>query len=134
MPNIHYFGQRSYEELPRYLAGWDVCLLPFARNEATRFISPTKTLEYMAAELPIVSTPITDVAEPYGHIVYLGDTPDEFISACEAAMASSPEERASRVVQMRQVLAGTSWDVTVAAMERLATEAIAGRTALRIPA
>jgi hypothetical protein len=66
--------------------------------------------------------------------VYLGDTPDEFISACEAAMASSPEERASRVVQMRQVLAGTSWDVTVAAMERLATEAIAGRTALRIPA
>jgi UDP-galactopyranose mutase len=131
LSNIHYFGQRSYEELPRYLAGWDVCLLPFARNEATRFISPTKTLEYMAAELPIVSTPITDVAEPYGHIVYLGDTPGEFVRACEAAMASSPEERASRAVQMRQVLAGTSWDVTVSAMERLLTEAMAGRTALR---
>lgn len=91
-PNIHYFGQRTYEELPRYLAGWDVCLLPFARNNATRFISPTKTLEYMAAELPIVSTPITDVAEPYGDIVYLGGTPEEFLAACEAAMASSPEE------------------------------------------
>jgi glycosyltransferase involved in cell wall biosynthesis len=134
LSNIHYFGQRSYDELPRYLAGWDVCLLPFARNDATKFISPTKTLEYMAAELPIVSTPITDVAEPYGHIVYLGDTPDEFIAACEAAMASSADERASRAAQMRQVLAGTSWEVTVAAMERLLTEAMAGRRALRVPA
>jgi len=133
-PNIHYFGQRSYDQLPGYLAGWDVCLLPFARNDATKFISPTKTLEYMAAELPIVSTPITDVAEPYGHIVYLGDTPEEFISACEAALASSPEERARRAVQMRQVLAGTSWDVTVANMEKLVTAAVAGKTALRVPA
>ncbi|HET6779276.1 MAG TPA: glycosyltransferase [Gemmatimonadales bacterium] len=132
--NIHYFGQRSYEELPRYLAGWDVCLLPFARNEATKFISPTKTLEYMAAELPIVSTPITDVAEPYGHIVYLGGTPEEFIRACEEAMSSSPEERAARAEQMRQVLAGTSWDVTVSAMDKLLAEAMAGRTALRVPA
>ena len=60
------------QELPRFLAGWDVCLLPFALNEATRFISPTKTLEYMAAEQPIVSTPITDVVEPYGDIVHIG--------------------------------------------------------------
>jgi UDP-galactopyranose mutase len=133
-PNIHYFGQRSYDQLPGYLAGWDVCLLPFARNDATKFISPTKTLEYMAAELPIVSTPITDVAEPYGHIVYLGGTPEEFISACEAALASSPEERARRAAQMRQVLAGTSWDVTVANMEKLVTAAVAGKTALRVPA
>jgi hypothetical protein len=88
----------------------------------------------MAAELPIVSTPITDVAEPYGHIVYLGDTPENFISACEAALASPPEERAGRAAQMRQVLAGTSWDVTVSAMERLLTEAMAARTALRVPA
>jgi glycosyltransferase involved in cell wall biosynthesis len=123
--NIHYFGQRSYDELPRYLVGWDVCLLPFARNEATRFISPTKTLEYMAAELPIVSTPITDVAEPYGHIVYLGNTPDEFLAACEAALGAPLEERASRAAQMRQVLAGTSWDVTVASMETLLAAAVA---------
>src|SRR5207248_11297814 len=85
-PNIHYFGQRSYAELPSYLAGWDVCLLPFARNEATRFISPTKTLEYMAAERPIVSTPITDVAEPYGDIVYLGDDAATFLAGCEQAL------------------------------------------------
>ena len=131
--NIHYLGQRSYDELPRYLAGWDVCLLPFARNDATKFISPTKTLEYMAAELPIVSTPITDVAQPYGNIVYLGDTPDEFVAACETALASSPEDREGRAEMMRQVLAGTSWDVTVSAMEKLLNQVMAGRT-IRVPA
>jgi UDP-galactopyranose mutase len=117
--NIHYIGQRSYQELPGYLAGWDVCLLPFARNDATRFISPTKTLEYMAAERPIVSTPITDVAEPYGDIVYLGDTPAAFLAACEAALRELPGERDRRIGRMRQVLAGTSWEVTVRAMEKL---------------
>jgi len=126
-PNLHYFGQRTYEELPRYLAGWDVCLLPFARNDATRFISPTKTLEYMAAELPIVSTPIQDVAEPYGGIVYLGETAQEFITACHKALTSSPAERAARTQQMREVLAVTSWDVTVSAMEELLTRALSYR-------
>jgi glycosyltransferase involved in cell wall biosynthesis len=126
--NIHYYGQRSYDDLPRYLAGWDVCLLPFARNDATRFISPTKTLEYMAAELPIVSTPITDVVEPYGDIVYAGDTPEAFQAACEAALAATPQERSRRATQMRRVLAGTSWDVTVSAMEKLLAAAVAKKT------
>ena len=121
--NIHYFGQRSYQELPRFLAGWDVCLLPFARNEATRFISPTKTLEYMAAERPIVSTSITDVAEPYGDIVYLGDTAGEFVAACERALTDSAGERDSRFARMRQVLARTSWDATAAAMSQVLEQA-----------
>ena len=133
-PNLHYLGQRSYEELPRYLVGWDVCLLPFARNDATRFISPTKTLEYMAAELPIVSTSIRDVADLYGDIVYLGDTPDEFLAACEQALASSAQERAARAQQMRKVLAGTSWEATASAMEQLLTAAVAGRMNFRVPA
>ena len=128
--NIHYFGQRTYDELPRYLAGWDVCLLPFARNDATRFISPTKTLEYMAAELPIVSTPITDVAEPYGDIVYLGNTPGEFLAACDAALKAGPAEQASRIAAMRRVLAGTSWDVTASAMEKLLAAAVVQKTAV----
>src|SRR3954449_11628489 len=123
-PNIHYFGQRSYDDLPRYLVGWDVCLLPFALNDATRFISPTKTLEYMAAERPIVSTPITDVAEPYGKVVYLGRTPAEFLAACEAALAAGPEERATRIAKMRRVLAQTSWDATAQAMEELIEQAV----------
>lgn len=117
--NIHYLGQRGYRELPSYLAGWDVCLLPFALNDATRFISPTKTLEYMAAERPIVSTPITDVAEPYGDIVYLGHTHAEFIDACERALAADEAEHAGRAVRMRAVLAQTSWDTTAQAMRAL---------------
>lgn len=128
-PNIHYMGQRSYAELPTYLTGWDVCLLPFARNDATRFISPTKTLEYMAAERPIVSTPITDVAEPYGNIVYLGDTPAAFIAACEQALAASEAEHASRIVKMRAVLARTSWDRTARAMDELITQVLAADSA-----
>ncbi|MFL5327433.1 MAG: FAD-dependent oxidoreductase [Gemmataceae bacterium] len=117
--NIHYLGQRAYADLPAFLCGWDVCLLPFARNESTKFISPTKTLEYMAAEKPIVSTPITDVAEPYGEIVYLGDTPESFLKACESAFNSSQEERAARFNAMRDVLARTSWDTTAAAMNEI---------------
>src|SRR5205807_4204720 len=103
LPNVHYFGQRAYQELPAFLTGWDVCLLPFARNDSTRFISPTKTLEYMAAEKPIVSTPITDVAEPYGHIVRLGETAEEFIAACDAALTAGADDHARRVGQMRAV-------------------------------
>lgn len=127
--NIHYAGQRSYQELPSYLAGWDVCLLPFARNEATRFISPTKTLEYMAAGKMIVSTPIRDVAEPYGQIVYLGDTHEEFIAACERALAAPESERAARVEKMHDVLSRTSWDATAIAMQREIAKAIEKRPA-----
>ena len=65
-PNIHYLGPKQYDGAAAYLAGWDVALLPFARNEATRFISPTKTPEYLAAGRPVVSTSIRDVVRPYG--------------------------------------------------------------------
>ncbi|HEX3878710.1 MAG TPA: FAD-dependent oxidoreductase [Bryobacteraceae bacterium] len=123
-PNLHYLGQRSYAELPAYVSGWDVCLLPFARNASTKFISPTKTLEYMAAEKMIVSTPITDVAEPYGDIVYLGATAEEFITACELALAAGADERQARTLRMKEVLKNTSWDRTVAAMEELIAETI----------
>ena len=128
-PNIHYVGQRKYQELPSYLAGWDVCLLPFARNDSTKFISPTKTVEYMAAEKMIVSTPITDVAEPYGHIVYLGDTHQQFIEACEEALAVSDEERNRRVALMHDVLSKTSWDNTAKEMSDLIRGVIEGKDA-----
>ncbi len=128
-PNIHYLGQKSYRELPAYLANWDVATLPFARNEATRFISPTKTLEYMAAEKTIVSTPITDVAEPYGKIVLLGGTPAEFIAGCAHAMSMDDRERSERVEKMRGVLARTSWDSTVAEMDSVLRAAEAARQA-----
>jgi glycosyltransferase involved in cell wall biosynthesis len=133
-PNIHYLGQRRYDELPPYLHGWDVSLLPFARNDATRFISPTKTLEYMAVERPIVSTPIADVAGPYRDIVYLGGDPAEFIAACEAAMSAPDGERAARAEAMRRVLARTSWDATAGAMERLVEEAVGRKSGAPAPA
>jgi len=118
-PNMHYLGKRQYAELPAYLSGWDVCLLPFARNRSTQFISPTKTLEYMAAEKMIVSTPVTDVVEPYGHIAYVGATTEEFIAGCEKAVSVGREERNARVRSMREVLSRTSWDATAAAMQKL---------------
>ena len=67
-PNIHYLGMKQYDELPTYFSGWDAAMLPFALNESTRFISPTKTPEYLAAGLPVISTPIRDVVRPYGEI------------------------------------------------------------------
>jgi UDP-galactopyranose mutase len=124
-PNIHYFGQQPYADLPRFLAGWDVCLLPFACNAATRFISSTKTLEYMAAEKPIVSTPITDVAEPYGAIIYLADSATAFIAACEEALLATPEELASRHKQMRHLVGSTSWETTAAQVRTLIEAAFA---------
>jgi UDP-galactopyranose mutase len=124
LPNIHYFGQRRYDELPRFLAGWDVALLPFALNEATQFISPTKTLEYMTAERPIVSTPIRDVVEPYGGIVLIAEARD-FETQCRRALTMPSAERASRSEAMRATVARTSWQATAKAMRALIDAAIA---------
>jgi protoporphyrinogen oxidase/glycosyltransferase involved in cell wall biosynthesis len=117
--NIHYLGQQSYKALPQFLAGWDVCLMPFALNEATRFISPTKVLEYMAAQLPIVSTAIRDVEQPYGGLVAIGHSHDEFVAHCEAALAQTPEQTRDMVARMRGIVAGTSWDATAERMRQL---------------
>ena len=109
--NIHYLGSKSYAELPAYIAGWDVALLPFARNEATRFISPTKTPEYLAAGKPVVSTSIRDVVHPYGQLglARIADTPREFVAAIEEALAEPP---APRLAAADALLARTSWDAT----------------------
>jgi glycosyltransferase involved in cell wall biosynthesis len=118
-PNIHYMGQQPYADLPRFLAGWDVCLLPFARNESTRFISPTKTLEYMAAELPVVSTDIADVIELYGEAVSIATDASEFISACESALNATQGRRTSKIQAMRRLVATSSWENTAEHMRRL---------------
>jgi len=109
--NIHYLGPKGYDELPHYVAGWDVALLPFARNDATRFISPTKTPEYLAAGRPIVSTSIRDVVRPYGKqgLVRIADDPQAFVQACTAAMAEDPVKR---ITQADAFLRQTSWDGT----------------------
>lgn len=118
--NIHYLGSKSYDELPKYIAGWDVALLPFAINDATRYISPTKTPEYLAAGKPVVSTPITDVIRPYGQmdLVRIAGTPQEFIAAIEDAL--SPEAAGKEWLErVDKFLAQTSWDQTWAGMSDL---------------
>ena len=117
--NIHWLGQQDYADLPAFIAGWDLCLMPFAINEATRFISPTKTLEYMAAGKSIVSTPIRDVVTPYGHVVRIADTPAAFGQACELALSQPAEAHEHEQVLRDTVLAGTSWDGTAARMAEL---------------
>ena len=122
-PNIHYLGGKDYQQLPAYIAGWDVALLPFARNDSTRFISPTKTPEYLAAGRPVVSTAIRDVVRPYGDLglVRIADTVAEFVSACETALR---EDRVARQREADRYLTGLSWDATQARMEALIADVL----------
>jgi glycosyltransferase involved in cell wall biosynthesis len=126
--NIHYLGAKSYADLPAYLAGWDVALLPFARNEATHFISPTKTPEYLAAGKPVVSTSIRDVVRPYGQqgLARIADTPAAFVTAVEEALA---EDAVSRIRAADAFLTHMSWDGTWRRMHAIIEESRAGREA-----
>lgn len=126
--NIHYLGGRPYTALPDYMAGWDVALMPFAINEATRFISPTKTPEYLAAGCPVVSTPIVDVVRHYGSLtgVSIADTPEEFVAACEAAIKTRPAGNAWRDEADAQLARG-SWRSTALEMTALIDAEIASR-------
>ena len=123
-PNIHYLGGKSYQELPAYLSGWQVALLPFAINESTEFISPTKTPEYLAAGKPVVSTPIRDVVRPYGEqeLVHIAGTTTEFIAAVEAALAQSDDEAWKQRVEA--FMAHISWDQTWQNMVNLIAQAV----------
>jgi len=126
--NIHYLGGKSYQELPKYLAGWDVTLLPFARNESTRFISPTKTPEYLAAGKPVVSTSIRDVIRPYGDekLVYIADAVPEFVEAIANALDQNQND-ATWQNRVDAFLSKNSWDRTWQQMNELIEHAIAAR-------
>ena len=119
LPNLHYLGKRQYSDLPAYLKAFDVATMPFARNAATRSISPTKTLEYMAAHKPIVSTPIPDVLRLYGGLVGIGDGPEAFVAAVEAALGEDAAARHARHTRELEVLARSSWDATAMEMQAL---------------
>jgi len=110
--NIHYLGGKNYKELPVYLSGWDVALLPFALNESTKYISPTKTPEYLAGGKPVVSTSIKDVIRPYGELglVHIADTPETFVAAIEKALAQRDD--ADWLRRTDEYLADISWDHT----------------------
>ncbi len=125
--NIHWLGSRKYDELPAYIAGWDVAILPFARNAATRFISPTKTPEYLAAGKPVVSTSIRDVVRPYGDggMVAIADTPDLFVAAVQRELTRCDRHWLARVDEH---LAGCAWDQTWRRMHEWMAHTIAAKT------
>lgn len=127
-PNIHYLGAKKYEQLPAYLSGWDVALMPFAMNESTQFISPTKTPEYLAGGKPVVSTPVKDVVRHYGHLegVAIAGTAEEFVSACER-MLDLPAD-GDWLGEADLLLSATSWSTTQARMSGLIAEVLGERT------
>jgi len=115
--NLHYLGQKSYSQLPNYLSGWDVAMIPFAINNSTKFISPTKTPEYLAAGVRVVSTPIRDVVRPYGMegLVSIASDADGFITAIELYL--NDEEKESWIEKSDKFLEDKSWDDTFKKMK-----------------
>jgi glycosyltransferase involved in cell wall biosynthesis len=124
--NLHYLGGRGYTELPAYLAHWDAAILPFALNESTRYISPTKTPEYLAAGKAVVSTPIRDVVRPYGEqdLVQIAGDADGFAAGLQQALTEDQTERGLRADKL---ISGMSWDLTWGKMEELISKAIVKR-------
>ena len=120
-PNLHWLGQREYDQLPAYVKSFDVCLMPFALNEATEYINPTKTLEYMAAGKPIVSTAVADVVRNFTPVVSVATTPEEFVALARRAAAAPDAELIARGLQQA---AAASWTSTVAQMRELIVNAV----------
>ena len=118
--NIHYLGGRTYNQLPAYLKGWDVAIIPFALNESTRFISPTKTPEYLAAGKPVISTPIHDVVYPYGEecLVHIAANAEDFVAAGDKIL-SSQEGTEKWLKKVDSFLKGNSWEQTYLSMRSL---------------
>ncbi|HZR79916.1 MAG TPA: glycosyltransferase [Candidatus Binatia bacterium] len=122
-PNVHVLGPRPYAELPAYIAGFDVCLMPFALNRATDFINPTKTLEYLASGKPVASTPIRDVARHFSDVVDVAPR-DRWIATLEALVGGGAARDAAAGLERAR---RASWDTTVARMESLVDEAVSDR-------
>lgn len=126
--NITYFGQQRYADLPGFLAGFDLAILPFAINEATRSISPTKTLEYLAAEKRVVSTPIADVVSLYGDLVRIADDATAFVAAVDEALAESTTDRRTRLAAGQAHLLAHDWDAIAEGMASEMVETLTARS------
>jgi glycosyltransferase involved in cell wall biosynthesis len=129
--NLHWLGGRDYSDLPCYAKGFDVCIMPFAMNESTRFINPTKALEYMAAGRPIVSTPVEDVVAQFSDVITIAEDPPAFATGCEGAAAQPDSQRIERGIALAQ---RNSWEAIVAALEQHIEEALRSRRALNVSA
>jgi len=133
-PNLHWLGMQPYERLPWLMAGWDLCLLPFAINDATRRASPSKTLEYLAGEKPVVASAIADVVLLYGELVRTAHGRREFIDACAATLAETPWQRNERLLRGIATVHAASWRLHVQCIESLLARRLAPPLAARPPA
>lgn len=127
LKNIHYLGKKEYADLPSYLSGWDITMLPYAHNASTRFIHPTRILEYLTASKPVISTPINDVIRHYGHrdLVHIAGTADEFIRVAEAVLGN--RDRTEWLHRVNDVLSNSSWDKTAQGMLNITSALLAGK-------
>lgn len=123
-PNIHYLGIKNYVQLPDYVGGWDIALIPFAINESTKYISPTKTPEYLAAGKPVISTAIEDVVHPYGDekLIHIIRSSEEFITAATIELRSQAKEEWMK--RTDDFLANNSWDITWQNMQQIINSVI----------
>jgi len=130
--NIHYPGKKNYGDLPAYLAGWDVAILPFALNESTRFISPTKTPEYLAGGVPVISTSIADVVDPYqkNGLVKIADTAAQFVAAGDELLKGY--DKSSWLQRIDRFLKDYSWDRTYFQMKNLIDNALMDKHSTRL--
>src|SRR5690606_21451546 len=124
-PNIHYPGPEKFGDLPAFMSHWDLCILPWVCNEATQWASPVRLLEFLATEKPVVSTPIAGLTDQLTPLLYLADSPDAFIRACEQALVETAEAREQRLTGVRQVLEEGRWERTVPRMQQLLQQAVA---------
>jgi glycosyltransferase involved in cell wall biosynthesis len=119
--NLHWLGQKAYAELPAFCKGFDLCLMPFALNESTEYINPTKALEYMATGREIISTAVPDVVHNFGSVVKIARSKEEFVLMCETALDQPDAEAIARGLKMAQQ---NSWDSIVAQLEEHMVEAL----------
>jgi glycosyltransferase involved in cell wall biosynthesis len=126
--NIHYLGSKTYQELPTYLANWDIALIPFMLNDSTKFISPTKTPEYLAAGKPVISTPINDVVNPYSKnkLVHIASDVNGFIEAAEKELAMIKKD--AWLKRVDAALSKNSWDQTCDNMLNCIKQTLNGKT------
>jgi glycosyltransferase involved in cell wall biosynthesis len=127
LPNIHYLGRKEYVDLPSYIAGWDIAMLPFAHNDSTRYISPAKTPEYLAAGKPVISTPINDVIRQFAHhdLVHIAGTADEFIRVAELELER--RDRSEWLQRVNDFLSHNSWDKTCQCMLNIISVQLTGK-------
>jgi glycosyltransferase involved in cell wall biosynthesis len=122
--NLHWLGGRDYKQLPDYCRAYDVCMMPFALNEATQYINPTKALEYLATGKPVISTPVADVVRQYTDTILIASTPEDFAECIDRALQTPDETMVSKGIDRAKE---SSWECTVERMQEIIGEAIAAK-------